>query len=209
MKTRFSRPDPQQNYRSISILFLFVTTGILSNSLTAFSQEPSSHSFLILPHEAGDIRIGMSVEEVYKAYGSKWVDKLEIDPTSQESPGPDLQIFVDEPGRHIASLLVYLDNDNHKKVDWVSVSDERFKTVKGIGIGSTLEEIRGKYRDFILTKWGESDMVWVYFKDKGWNLRLNISYLDKPIYDPRDSSNWLKDPNIVPDSAIIEEIKVN
>jgi len=98
---------------------------------------------LLAPQKAGKLTLGMSIDEVYRLFGRESTRPEDL--YSEGHFTPVLQIFL-EPNRHEPGLELGIGWEK----GWVAVSimvyDPRFRTEKGIGVGSTLGELRKFYR---------------------------------------------------------------
>ena len=150
----------------------------------------------------------MVIDEIYRIYGAESIKRY-AGRENGEAGNPSLHIFFEGPQKHITSLEVYIDTENRKIAKAVAIYDKRFKTAKGIGVGSTLGEIRKSYKDYTLDNFMESDQVWVVFDDKGWSFKLDLSYFDAPLLDSDNAYKWKKNPSLVPDDAAIQIIFIH
>ena len=154
--------------------------------------------FLLSKNKAGEIEIGMTIDALHTKYESR-LTKL----TAQYAEGmfsPLLEIYLNGKPHNVGpSITVAIDKENDWIVSGIFVKDKRFKTSKGISIGSTLGEIRKTYKvswiDF-----GEGPLF-ANVEDLGISFELDFS---KP------SDEWYRTRNqsLIPDSARVVSIFV-
>jgi len=114
-----------------------VTLGI---ALCASGASAQSSDSLLAPGRAGRVTIGMIVEDVYAAFGRENV-KL-IDLYSEGMFTPAVQIFV-APDRAVPIVVANIDQVcGRYRITGISALSPRFRTVDGLGVGSTVGEIR-------------------------------------------------------------------
>ena len=103
---------------------------------------PEAQSYFHLAKDrAGAVRIGMSVDELYNEYGhrnTKLVDRF-----TEGLFNPVIEISINGKKSLIAEIAPRKDF----VIQRISVLDDRFRTKEGIGIGSTLGELRIHYHD--------------------------------------------------------------
>jgi hypothetical protein len=155
-------------------------------------------SFLLSKNKAGGIEIGMTIDALHTKYEPR-LTKL----TAQYPEGmfsPLLEIYLNGKLQNVEpSITVAIDKENAWIVGGIRVKDKRFKTSKGIGIGSTLGEIRKTYKvswiDF-----GEGSLF-ANVEDLGISFEIDFSKLSDEWYRTRNQS-------LIPDSARVVSINV-
>lgn len=94
--------------------------------------------FTLAGRKAGYMQIGQPLASVYQQYSRK-----NATITTNHTPYPTVKIYLD--GRATPSLIASVSIRNQgadQIIDGIQVCDERFKTARGIGINSTLGELR-------------------------------------------------------------------
>ncbi|QJW46867.1 ankyrin repeat domain-containing protein [bacterium BFN5] len=94
--------------------------------------------FILASNKAGYMQIGQSVESLYKLY-----DKKAASISTVSTPYPAVSIYLD--GQSTPSLTGSISIRNQGRlqlIDGIRINDERFKTTNGIGINSTLGDLR-------------------------------------------------------------------
>jgi hypothetical protein len=123
--------------------------------------------FVLEKGRAGRARPGMSIDDLYQAYGGKNM-KL-VDLFGEGMFQPAIEIYMDGAKALVAEVTAR----KGFVVGRIMVYDKRFRTTDGIGIGSTLDELRKRHAVKILS--GEGGMP------VAWDESLGISFfLDGP-----------------------------
>nr|WP_092073131.1 ankyrin repeat domain-containing protein [Dendrosporobacter quercicolus]NSL48766.1 ankyrin repeat domain-containing protein [Dendrosporobacter quercicolus DSM 1736]SDM54574.1 Ankyrin repeat-containing protein [Dendrosporobacter quercicolus] len=103
-------------------------------------QQPQAQpaEFTLAGRKAGYMQIGQPLASVYQQYSRK-----NATITTDHTPYPTVKVYLD--GRATPSLIGSVSIRNQgidQIIDGIHVYDERFKTVRGIGINSTLGDLR-------------------------------------------------------------------
>jgi hypothetical protein len=144
------------------------------------------------------LEIGITVDDLYSKYDRK-LTKL-VDLYLEGTFSPALEIYLNESEKKAPSLVAEI----VWRKDWViwriNVYDERFKTDKGIGVGSTLDDIRKSYK-----------VDWITFGEVGFFARvkeIGMSFALDIVNIPR---KWHKtgNQNLIPDSTKVIWVLIN
>jgi hypothetical protein len=151
---------------------------------------------LLSAGKAGYMQVGKSVESLYQYYDKTTV--VQGVDYSEGRPYPVVKVYTD--GRDKPSMVgsVRISNQGQQQtIDGIHIYDERFKTDKGIGLNSTLGDLR-RAGAFTSIKHADESL---YAVGKGMTFELNITLNDLP-------TEWLQngDPNSLPDSMTIKSI---
>ena len=107
--------------------------------------------------KAGAIHSGMTIDELYGAVGrenTRLVDKF-----AEGYFSPAIEVYSNVGGRAKVSLRVEVVAESAKFLAGrITVYDARFKTEAGIGVGSTLSDIRQAYKVDWIT-FGEGPLI--------------------------------------------------
>jgi hypothetical protein len=104
---------------------------------------------------AGRAKVGMSVDELYQAYG--WENTKLVDLFGEGMFQPVIEIYLGG----VKSLVAEVEARKGFTVWRIAVHDKRFRTVDGIGIGSTLGELKQRYPVKMLGGEGAVPVAWV------------------------------------------------
>jgi hypothetical protein len=110
--------------------------------LLSASEMSADGDFLLSKGKAGPIHTGMEVDTLYTKVNRK-LTKL-VDLQYEGFFVPALEIYLDKDEKTKPSLVAVVAPGF--VVSSITVYDPRFKTEKGVGVGSTLGEIRKKYK---------------------------------------------------------------
>jgi hypothetical protein len=113
-------------------LFLFLVCATQKIATPASVPE----NLLLGPHHAGKLRIGMAESAIYKAWPRELTRKIATYPEGIETPAVQIILSKD---RKTPSLVVIL---NGQIIYGIEVHDPRFKTAQGIGVGSSIGDLR-------------------------------------------------------------------
>jgi hypothetical protein len=166
---------------------------------SAVAQDRDFENFLLNRHEAGDLKIGMAIDSVYPIYGDANIQLVDLRLEGQFSPA--IRIFMDGGPDSAASLEAEIGCG--KQYSWfiyrINVYDTRFITKEGIGIGSTLGDVRKVYK----VNWidyGEGPLM-AGVEDLEMTFELDLPIENLP-------ATWfeLEDPGLIPDSVAVRSI---
>ena len=156
-----------------------MTVAVTLAIATPAAQTPSP-AFLIAERKAGPIEIGMSVDEIIERFGRERIRLIDLAKEGLFSPA----IEIDIPGASMRGAVVG-DIEVHCglfTVTGITVRDPKFRTADGLGVGSTLGQVRRARSIGVRLEEGISAIV----KDE------KISFaLDKTTDDARVYSVWL------------------
>jgi hypothetical protein len=99
-------------------------------------RDASKGDFLLARGRAGAARVGMTIDDLYRAYG--WRDMKLVDLFGEGMFTPAIEISMDGKKALVAEIAPR----TGFVVNRIMVEDSRFKTADGIGIGSTLSDLR-------------------------------------------------------------------
>jgi hypothetical protein len=149
--------------------------------------------FVLSRGKAGPIETGMTVDQVFASVGRK--SARLVDQQIEGFSSPALEIYLTKNQRTRPSLVAEI--VGHDRIGRINVYDSRFKTEKGIGVGSTLGEIRREYRvDWI--GFGEGPLC-ARVEQIGMTFALDYS---KPPREWYETNN----PALIPDGAKVVSI---
>lgn len=164
--------------------------------LAAADSSIGTGEFLIARRTAGRIQEGMTLDAVLTKYEGQ--AKL-VDGQLEGEVFPWIEIYLDPDQPEVPSLVVEI--STRKLVYRTNVYDKRFRTVTGIGVGSTLGDVRKNYiLDGIF--YGEGSLF-ARVNEIGVSFKLDIRVSELP-------ASWSesRDMDLVPDSTKIVSILI-
>ena len=166
-------------------------------------------NFELSKGKAGPVEIGMGIDELYQRVGKE--DTKLVDQYSEGFFSPVVEIYMKrEPKDAKPSLIAEVVSKPPAEnthpffisafvVGRISVNDSQFKTNVGIGVGSTLGEIRRWYKVDWIT-FGEGPLV-ARVEQIGMSFALDYSTPPQEWYTTHDAA-------LIPDSARVVSILI-
>ena len=128
----------------IATLIPASTTGLISAVTQSGTQRLSQDSFVLERGRAGQFEIGMTVDELYQLVGREHVCVVTSFRGAEARPGVEIQVPGFTAG---AALTRSVDPVCGPLALWgIEVHDARFRTSNGLGVGSTLGDVKRLYR---------------------------------------------------------------
>jgi hypothetical protein len=169
---------------------------IRKERLPQFYPDIPENAFLVTGDKAGFISLGMSSNSVREKYGNE-VTRI-VDPQLEGMPAPAVAVYLMDNDIDTASIEGELDGGfGPGNIYRITVGDPRFKTDKGIGVGSTLGSLRKTYKVDRITAF--EGLVCVEVKEFG------ASFILKGQSPPREFHKT-QDMSLIPDEMVITEI---
>ncbi|WP_425060073.1 hypothetical protein SCACP_07210 [Sporomusa carbonis] len=163
------------------------------------SATASAGEFALVTGWAGQVAIGKPVDSLYQQFGKQAVS------AGEEYFGgrihPVLRVYEQDKGQPALTVFYTQRKDAQDKIiSLIRVSDERYKTGNGIGVGATLGDLR---RSGTLSSIEYTDSLYAVARDTKMRYELDISADNMPIA-------WLNggDTNSLPDSMKIRSILI-
>lgn len=176
------------------IVFIIV---LLFPIISVAENTEKTNEFLIHKQQAGSLKVGMTVDELLTIFGRRDTDLVDL--YREGSFTPAIEIKLENSDNRKPSLVAEFKGERH----WIwliIINDKRFKTDKGIGIGSSLGDLRKAY---IVNRidWGEMGFF-ARVKDE------KMFFIFDNLVPPPE---WYKErnPELMPDDAIISAIGLN
>ncbi len=176
------------------------TLTFLLLSATFGGPEPKQ-DFTLSKHKAGFIDIGISVDSVYTLYGRE--NTCIKDLYTEGDFSPVVEIYLVENPDTLPSMecAITCMGIYEWQVTQVRIFDRRFKTVEGIGVGSSLKDLRQAYKVSSID-FGEGPLsASVEEIDMGFGLDIDTEDIPEEWFQTRDSS-------LIPDSVKITSIGI-
>jgi hypothetical protein len=118
------------------------------------SAQPQSN-FTLARGQVGQLRIGVTVDEVAVLFGNSRVKRIDLQ--LEGMPTPALEIRLDDAASARPSMTAEVFPPSENRIWRVNVFDRRFRTADGLGVDSTLAEIRAHHPVQMLV--GEGNVV--------------------------------------------------
>ena len=159
--------------------------------LTGVGQSFAQDEFLLTKQRVGAVVIGMTIDDLHAIHKPSSTRLVAQYPEGMFTPM--LEVYLEgATNKSIASLLIGIDKNKDWIVGNIKVNDARFRTDKGVGVGSTLGAIRKAYA----VKWigfGEGSL---YANVEEINMSFELDITNPP-------REWDKthDQRLIPDGA--------
>jgi len=152
--------------------------------------------FLLTKQRAGAVVIGMTIDDLHAMHKPSSTRLVAHYPEGMFTPLLEVYLKGDT-NKSIPSLLIEIDKNSDWIVGNIKVNDARFRTDKGIGVGSALGAIRKAYA----VKWigfGEGPLC-ANIEDINMTFELDITNPPNEWYKTRDQ-------RLIPDSAKVVSV---
>jgi hypothetical protein len=152
--------------------------------------------FLLKKQRAGAVVIGMTIDDLHAVHKPSSTGLVAQYPEGMFTPL--LEVYMEgDTNKSIPSLLIEIDKNNDWIVGNIKVNDARFRTDKGMGVGSTLGAIRKAYAVKSIA-FGEGPLYAVV-EEINMNFELDITNPPREWYKTRDQ-------RLIPDSAKVMSV---
>jgi hypothetical protein len=153
-------------------------------------------NYLLEKNRAGQVELGMTIDELHTRYEPSST-KL-VATYSEGMFTPVMEIYLKGAAtKKRAPLVIGIDKDREWIVSGIEVNDTRFRTAKGIGVGSTLGEIRKAYA-INRIGFGEG-ALYANIDEIGMSFELDFAQPPPEWYES-------KDQRLIPDSAKVVSV---
>ena len=143
---------------------------------------------------------GVEIEENIKEFIAEVEPRYTVKKEKMQLEGESYDIYnVYEKGQKIYSIEPYFNKPGF--IDRIWIYGSKFKTEKGIGVGSTLAEIKSKYHVESISTEGEGGLQ-ILVKEISVAFIMDNSKLPKDWWEKTDTKE-------IPESLPIEEIIIN
>jgi hypothetical protein len=178
-------------YRNSVIPFCLV---FLFGAGRSFAQD----EFLLTKQRVGAVVIGMTIDDLHAIHKPSSTRLVAHYPEGMFTPM--LEVYLEgATNKSIASLLIGIDKNSDWIVGNITVNDARFRTDKGIGVGSTLGAIRKAYAVKSIG-FGEGPL---YANVEEINMSFELDITNPP-------DEWYKthDQRLIPDGAKVVSVSL-
>jgi hypothetical protein len=121
---------------------LIIQIWILVLPATLSAENLNSHNdFHLAKNTAGSMALGMAVDKLYSIYGKANIKQVDLE--SEGQPTPALEIYLRGDKKDKPSLVAAIEG---VIIGSAIIYNPRFRTDKGIGVGSLLGDLRKHYK---------------------------------------------------------------
>lgn len=177
--------------------YKFLIFSFIKCSLLYGFELKDGDDFLLENKKAGKLIIGMKVDDLYKNYSYDMTKVVDLFKEGTFSPAIEIYLNgkMEKP-----SIVAEIGCFDGFLIDRINIYDKKFKTKKGIGVGSKLKDLKKSYKidwiDYIegkiFIRIGELDISFVLKIDK-----IPDQWFEK------------KDINLIPENSEISYIIIN
>ena len=179
----------------VLIFILLLFPGLLS----AEEKSKGNSDFLLSKHKAGCIEIGMPVDSIYAGYDRELTSLVDLFLEGMFSPALEIYLNGKEKKKK-PSMIVEIGCGEDWIITRINVYDKKFKTSKGIGVGSTLGDIRKSYK----VEWISSGEGTIFARVEEMEMSFALNIVKVP---PKRYKT--KGQNLIPDSAKVEYVLID
>jgi hypothetical protein len=185
---------------SIALLFSFSYSEDLFDTTT----KNSNKTLVMARGRVGEIKLGMNSHDIYAVFGKDITHLVDLQLEGMYSPA--IEVFKSETTKEKPEIIVEL---NQETVCRIQVHSPRYRTEKGIGVGSTFGDLRRIYgikhpKQII---WGAEGFYGVVIRGLGMSFRLDIESTMNTAQINGYYNN--PDPRRIPDNTKIKMVLVH
>jgi hypothetical protein len=183
----------------IVLSFCTVTIFCFRSDLSA----DSNKSLILAPGQVGSIKLGMTPDDIYSAFGK---DRTRlVDRQLEGTYSPAIELFKIAAKTGSPEIIFELNQD---KIDRIEVRSPQYRTVKGIGVGSTVGDLRRIYgiKDPKQIIWGEEGFYGVDIPELRMSFGLDVNKTMNPTQI--DDFDKTSDHGKIPDPIRINIVSV-
>ena len=161
-------------------------------SCSARVQAADDDSFVLSAGKAGAVKIGVRVDELYSKVGRQ--NTMLVDKLTEGYFSPVIELFLGPDTKHPSMEATV---GSGFTIANITVFDSAFKTDNGIGVGSTLGDIRRKYK-----------VDWIDFGEGPLFARVEAIGMSFALDYSNPSAEWYqtRNMNLIPDKAKVRSI---
>ena len=133
--------------------------------------DDKSQEFLFTSRQVGNITNGTTVNDLYELYGTDKVKKVEILTNPATNKKEESYYILDKNNKVILDAIPKEDQLKRARINRISIKDDRFVSDKGIGLKSSLAEIKEAYPTYQFLP--STENIVMYIPDLNANFTLN------------------------------------
>lgn len=167
--------------RNIFIILFILTVGISCNlSTKKETVVTEKEEFLIAPNQVGLIKKGMTIKDLSTIFPENQIKKIKTKSELTADATDNFYVY-DKQNRLLLIASPKTKNDEGSKITRIVIKDKRYQTPKGIGLQSTVGEIRNAYEntDFIPSL----DEIILFVPEIDANFEINPRQLQRNVWN--------------------------
>jgi uncharacterized protein YraI len=154
--------------------------------------------FLLAKHKAGLAEIGMTVDSLYSHYNAEFIHLVDLHLEGMFTPA--LEVFVPGAPGKAPVFVAEIGCSDSWILERITVYDPQFRLTTGIGVGSTLGELKRVYTvEWI--KWGEG-ALYARVAELAMSFQLDVKGISQ-------GTDITKSPHLLPVDVKILSILIN
>jgi len=132
-----------------SVLALTVTLSATALPSRGIAQ---SDDWTLAPQRVGKVTLGMPVADLYSLYGRQNVRLVDVNGEDDFVPAVQIYLPFEQGSPALVALIAQV--CGRYRVSGIHVYSARFRTAKGVGVGSSATEVRRRYDARLTTEEG-------------------------------------------------------
>lgn len=184
------------------IFFLFIlclSLGACHHSVTSLNAPDPEEQFLIARNQVGPVKKGMTIKQLLSLLPDDQTKKLASRSELSSETANNYYIY-DDSTRLLFIVSPRRKNDETSRISQVIIKDPRFRTPSGIGLNSTVGEIRHAYPESKIVP--SVNNIILYIRELDANFELDKLHLSPTIWN--DTTGTIEIDSIPPSTHITD-----